>query len=320
MIKKPLEQLFQAMHHGKYSYVDFLNGCIEDNFRRQRIGPTSRQREVLVPNKKLKDYLVFLNLFVFEHLPVLNRVVFSYRKGATPMQAVEVHRKSKYFLQMDIKNFFPSVNRALVDSALQGGGDTTAVSDIQRHQARILDLVCVDGALPLGFPTSPPISNAVLYSFDTALDLICQERSIRYTRYSDDLIFSSERQIDEEFSDQVSELLRSSTQGLLAVHSGKTKYFQTGSRIKILGMMILPNGVITIDSRIKRDLEVLLHFYITDKSKFFDLCEGDEQSGIERAAGYLTYANSVDLNYIDRLRRKFGASTVDMFLHRSYPQ
>lgn len=320
MIKKPLEQLFDAMHHGKYSYADFLTGSIENNFKRKLIGPATRQREVLIPNKKLKDYLVFLNLFVFEHLPVRKSVVFSYRKGATPVQAVEAHRNSKYFLQMDIRNFFPSIRRELVERALRDGDRDTPVSDLQNYITRILDLVCIDNQVPLGFPTSPAISNAILNSFDAKVEAHCSADAVQYTRYSDDLIFSSNKLISEKLPTQVTDFLHHSSDGILSIHPGKTKLFQTGGRIKILGMLILPNGKITIDSKIKADLEVLLHFYITDKEKFFDRCEGDEQAGIERAAGYLTYANSIDPDYIDRLRRKFGAATVDMFLHRSYPQ
>ena len=320
MIKKPLEQLFDAMHHGKYAYADFLSGTLENNFRRQIIGPSTRRREILAPNKKLKDFLVFLNLFVFDHLPVCRDAVFSYRKGATPMQAVEIHRNSRYFLQMDIKNFFPSINRALVERALLEGGETTPVADIQERKERILDMVCIDGHLPLGFPTSPPISNAILNGFDVEMKGYCKRIGVRYTRYSDDLIFSSESPIPQQLPEEVAALIRRHSDDVLSIHSGKTKLFRTGGKIKILGMMILPNGRITIDSKIKSELEVLLHFYITDKSKFFDLCEGDEQAGIERAAGYLTYANSVDPEYIGRLRKKFGAATVDMVLHRSYPQ
>ena len=308
------------MHHGKYRYEDFLNESIASNYRFELVGPASKRRQVLVPNKKLKAFLTFLNLFVFEYLPIQKDVVFSYRKGATAAQAVERHRDAKYFLQMDIQDFFPSIGRALIEDSISAGADSTPVADLKSHIARILDFTCVDDQLPLGFPTSSPLSNAVLFRFDGRLLDYCQALGLQYTRYSDDLIFSSHNPIPRACADEIQEILTQQTLGLLSINRSKTKFFQTGGKIKILGMMILPNKKITIDSKIKIDLEVLLHFYLTDRKKFTDKADGDEQRGIEKTAGYLSYANSIDADYVNRLRRKFGASTVDMFLHRSYPQ
>jgi len=320
MNKKPLEVLFNAMHHGKYKYEDFLNDRVSENYSVKFVGRSSKPREVLVPNKRLKAYLTFLNLFVFEYLPVCKEVVFSYRKGAAVVQAVEVHRKSKYFLQIDIKDFFSSIDRSLVEGALFNGWQSTPVLDLVPHGPRILDLVCVDDRIPLGFPTSSPISNAVLFNFDCRILDYCKSLGISYSRYSDDLIFSSDSPNLEACLTNATALLASETSERLVINPAKTKFFQTGGRIKILGMMILPNEKVTIDSKIKSDLEVMLHFYTTDRAKFVDRVDGDEKKGAEKTAGYLSYANSVDPDYVNRLRRKFGASIVDMFLHRTYPQ
>ena len=80
MQSKSLEFLFDAMHHGKYEFEDFLHGNIASSVTTTRF----RQRKLYRPDKKLKAYLVFLNTFLFERLAVNERIVYSYRKGVNP--------------------------------------------------------------------------------------------------------------------------------------------------------------------------------------------------------------------------------------------
>jgi RNA-directed DNA polymerase len=102
----------------------------------------------------------------------------------------------------------------------------------------------------------------------------------------------------------------------LHLNPKKSKHFQIGGKVKILGVMILPNGKITIDSKLKSEMEVLLYFYINNKEKFLDCADHDEQKAIGRITGFLNYANSIDQEYLNKLRKKFGATIIDTLLHR----
>lgn len=82
-------------------------------------------------------------------------------------------------------------------------------------------------------------------------------------------------------------------------------------------MTILPNGMLTIDAKLKVEIEVLLHFYIKDKQKFLDKIQTDSASALIKLSGYLNYINTVDQNYLNKLRKKYGASVIDMFVRGS---
>src|SRR5688572_21635083 len=116
MVKRSLESLFKAMYHDRFDYLDFLSCAVVDNCELSHYRDREHSREVLKPNKKLKVYHKFLNLFLFEQLPINERVVFSYRKGVGPYDAVAPHAQSKYFFQTDISAFFSSIDRAMVMS------------------------------------------------------------------------------------------------------------------------------------------------------------------------------------------------------------
>lgn len=317
--RKTLEVLFRSMYSDKFDFNEFVRGSIEDNYSKFEHIEHDKVRTIIKPNKKLKTFHTFLNLFLFEHLPINERVVFSYRKGFSAYDAVAPHRVAKYFFQSDIRSFFTNIDRSLVRQTIEYGKDLTPISDIDTHIERILDLVCIEGTLPPGLPASPVISNAALLSFDNETESYCNSLGCTYTRYSDDLIISGpEREPLEGLRERLSSLLESTYGSRFELNISKSKLFKTGGKIGILGLNILPNGSISIDSKVKTEIEVLLHFYLTDRGKLLERTGGDPEKASERISGYLNYVNSMDRAYLDKLRRKYGATTVDMFLHRAF--
>lgn len=317
--KKPLEVLFQSMYHDKLDFNDFAHGVLEENYSTFERREDSKVRTIIKPSKKLKTFHTFLNLFLFEHLPINDRVVFSYRKGFSAYDAVAPHSAGRHFFQADIRDFFASVDRGLIRQTIERGKDCAPISDVDVYIDRILDLVCIDDSLPPGLPASPVISNAVLLPFDHETESYCRMIGCNYTRYSDDLIVSGPaREPLESLRERFSWSLESTLGPRFRLNSHKSKLFKTGGKVSILGLTILPNGRVSIDSRVRTETEVLLHFYLTDRAKFSNRAGGDAEKASERVSGYLNYVNATDQIYLEKLRRKYGATTIDMFLHRAF--
>lgn len=314
MKTKPFQLLFDAMYHGKYEFQDFLHGEVAANYDRA----VHKGRSIYRPNKKLKAYHAFLNTFLCEYLLTNNRVVYSYRKGIKPHEAVLAHAASRAFFQTDIENFFGSIDRNLVQSTFLHRGAAAPVTDLHEHVERILDLTTVDGALPIGFSTSPPISNACLTDFDNDLEAKCVEEGLIYTRYADDIVISSQdRQSLFGINDAVGSLLVKHFAERFKLNPAKSKLTSTGRKIKILGMVVLPSGQVAVNMELKKRIEVLLHFYVRDKEKFLDYVKNDMEAGIEQLSGYINYINSADASYLEKLRKKFGSTVIDSLIHRS---
>lgn len=319
LAKKPLEVLFRSMYHDKLDFDDFESGVVGEFYSKFERREHDKVRTIIKPSKKFKIFHTFLNLFLFEHLPINERVVFSYRKGVSAYDAVAPHRMGKHFFQSDIKNFFTCIDRDLIRATIERGKHLIPILDIDTYMERILDLVCIDGSLPPGLPASPAISNAVLLSFDNEIEEYCHSLGCTYTRYSDDLIISgTNREPLEGLKDRLLVSLKSFYGARFELNGIKSKLFNTGGKISILGLSILPNGRISVDSKIRMEVELLLHFYLTDRRKFSERARGDTTKASERISGYLNYVNAIDGIYLDKLRRKYGATTVDMFLHRSF--
>ncbi len=321
MTRTSLSELFDSMYHGKQKFSEFISEPIDNLYHRKIIGLPRNQREVLVPEKKLRVYHSFLNLFLIEFLPINQKVVFSYRKGCNAYDAVAKHAKSKHFFQTDISSFFSSINANLVSKAITEGEEFCPARDVLDNLPRIIDLICIDDSLPIGFPCSAPMSNAVLLNFDNALEQHCIAQGLIYTRYSDDIIISAEKK--ESLTDIkiiVQSLLTQHGSAELKLNEKKSKNFRVGGKIVILGLMILPNGKVTIDSKVKRDVEALLHRHSQGRAAFLAAIDKDEDRVKAKITGYLNYINSVDQDYLGKLRRDFGVTVIDTFLHRPLPK
>jgi len=319
MTKKPLAELFRAMYHGKYDYRDFIGEALDSRYKPLNVGgaQASKERLVYAPDKTMKIYHSFLNLFLFEYLRVNEQVVFSYRKGVNVVGAVRKHAHNKHFFQADIQDFFPNIDSTMVRAVIESAAARTPISDLLDHVDRIIELVTIGGALPIGFPASPLISNAVLRSFDDRFEGYCAEHGMVYTRYSDDIIVSSQNR-DEltNLAAIIEEMLQSVGLAQLKLNPEKTKITSVGRKIKILGLVILPNGAVSVDIKLKRQIETMLHFYITDSAKFRDFSEADLAKATEQLSGYVNYVNTVDPAYLDKLRKKYGVTVIDTLMHQ----
>jgi RNA-directed DNA polymerase len=186
----------------------------------------------------------------------------------------------------------------------------------------ILALLAIDGKLPIGYSTSPLLSNACLLGFDRRLASISQRRGWVYTRYADDIIISASDRVDiADASTVIEECLASELGEGFNLNQSKSKLTTIGRKIKLLGLVILPTGSIVIDRVVRNRIESWIHFYIRDRSRLAKIFEEERgegmEEGLERLCGLISYAHAADVAYFEKLRSKFGATVIDSLLHRS---
>lgn len=89
-------------------------------------------------------------------------------------------------LNIDLEDFFPSISSGRVHGLFKKRyGFPDDVANI------LTNLVCEGGSLPQGSPCSPIVSNIICYSMDKALIAFASRHKCTYTRYADDLVFST---------------------------------------------------------------------------------------------------------------------------------
>jgi len=111
---------------------------------------------------------------------------FGYRPGRNIRENAAVHRGKKYLLSLDLEDFFPSISQNRIAALFERLG---VKSDIATLLARF---VTISDGLAMGLPTSPVISNAIALDLDQALEQLARRTGSVYSRYSDDISFSSD--------------------------------------------------------------------------------------------------------------------------------
>lgn len=151
-----------------------------------------KPRIIEAPDKRLK-HLQRKLLEILNPLYRPRNPVHGFVKNKSTKTNAESHLKKRYVLNLDIKEFFPSILEGRVAGALKSLG-------VEARVAKVIARICsYQGRLPQGAPTSPTISNIVCYSLDKQLMSFCKAHRFIYTRYADDITISSNQPMTAAF-------------------------------------------------------------------------------------------------------------------------
>jgi hypothetical protein len=154
------------------------------NYRAFRLEKRSGgYRRIMAPRAFLKTTQRFLAQRLFSVLPV-HDAVHSFRTGRSFITNALVHEGSPRLLKIDIQDFFDFISERMVVDLLARNGFSISES------RQLAALTTIGGSIPQGAPTSPVLSNSLLYDFDSAVSSEASARGLRYSRYSDDISLS----------------------------------------------------------------------------------------------------------------------------------
>lgn len=135
-------------------------------------------------------------------------------KGESNITNARIHKGNRYIFTTDLENFFPSIKVGKVyETLLSLGFNKLTTHYITRFSTW-------KGEVPQGIKTSTYIANLIFLETDYKLIEFCKKNNIRYTRFVDDLAFSS--QID--FGDKIFHILEIIQQSRFRINWRKTKY------------------------------------------------------------------------------------------------
>ncbi|WP_410681363.1 reverse transcriptase domain-containing protein [Avibacterium paragallinarum] len=311
--RKPnLKFLFESYFNKKVSFDIFENISIEKSYYKV----CKDKRYIYIPNDELKLVLSFLSHFIFKSLPIENDVAFAYRKGLNIKDCLLPHVNSKFFYKTDIINFFPSISSSLIKENIYQDISKLLYLDqnnLELYLDKILSLVTIDDKLPIGFPTSPFISNYIMRKYDISIRSFCENNNFIYTRYSDDIIISSNIDIDKDYITNNIEKIFQQKHSPFHLNNSKTKVFTKKNKIKILGLTI-NNNQISVDRKLKDEIEVGIYFFIKDRFQFKNYFNDSERSAKRKLAGNISYAINIEPDYLQKLVKKYGLSIIKEIL------
>ncbi|NVJ47272.1 MAG: RNA-directed DNA polymerase [Cytophagia bacterium] len=179
---------------------------------------------------------------------------------------------------------FPSISQKQVFNCLNQHFEDKDLS------LKISKLCTFKKKLPQGAPTSPMLSNIVFKEIDEKITHHCNSKLIVYTRYADDLTFSSNNKTSlVEIYPFLEDLLN---QHSFYLNKTKTQYLSGKGRMSVTGINI-NEGRLTIGRTIKRRLRSCLYKIIIEQ---------DKSINVNMVMGYLSYIRDIEPEYHKKIQ------------------
>lgn len=240
---------------------------------------TGGQRTIKAPTEKLKnlqrqlaDLLQDCQAEIEKARGLEDRTAHGFKRGKSIITNARQHRHRRWVFNVDLEDFFPSINFGRVRGFLIKNRDFALHEKVATVIAQI---ACHDHTLPQGSPCSPVISNLVAHVLDMRLVKIADKFGCTYSRYADDLTFSTSKkefpaEIAEPLGDEAPEahlwvpggaLQDVITRSGFTINPKKTRFMYRTSRQEVTSLTV--NQKIGIRWQYRHDVRAMVHKLVT---------------------------------------------------------
>lgn len=217
-------------------------------------------REICAPEDDLKKLQHDIMKIITKELRFLpHNAAHGFTKKRNCKTSLQVHQAkgSRWFLKLDIKDFFPSTTCGQILTTMK---QVYPFCNFPQDVQEMIAMVCTrNGETPQGAPTSPMITNMVMVEYDYKISKYCKEHKLVYTRYADDILISSRVSFDwEQVQEDIMKILNT-----YKIKAEKTRYGSFNGRNWNLGLMYNNKGEITVGHKKKQLVKNMVHNYMT---------------------------------------------------------
>lgn len=227
------------------------------------------KRVIKAPIPKLKKLQTHLAHVLYGCLAEIEQnldaksVSYGFRKGREISGNAKIHKRKRFVLNLDLADFFPTFNFGRVRGFFLKDTSFALTNEVATTIAQI---ACDGIALPQGSPCSPVISELICHILDVRLLRLARKYGLRYSRYADDITFSTNR---KEFPTEVAsvnkidpstwvigkELASRIDDCGFVINLAKTRMHCRGSRQMVTGLVV--NEKVNIRSEYYRNARAM---------------------------------------------------------------
>lgn len=267
---------------------------------------TDEKREIAQPAREIKKLQYWAIKNVLSSFSV-HPAATAYCKGKNILDNAIVHSMNKYLLKLDFRHFFPSI---VADDLLAFFNTNTNTNELSIEDQHILYRLLfrkskLTGRLELsiGAPSSPILSNILLYNFDSKVFDLCKDKDVNYTRYADDLAFSTNKpNVLTNIHEEIDKICKKMRSPQLILNPSKTVYTSKKHRRRITGLIITNDGKISLGHLRKREIRAALHNFIAGKLNPEDRA---------KLAGLFSFAKNVEPDFAERMVKRYGSINIE---------
>lgn len=202
-----------------------------------------------------KKISILLNDCLAEIEAKLSSPAHGFKLGRSIFTNAAHHRGRRYVLNLDLKDFFPSIHFGRISGYFEKSRDF----GLDPKTARILaNILCHKSSLPQGAPSSPVVSNLLARMLDIHLARLAKRNRLTYTRYADDLTFSTNlkvfpeavaKRVSENVWELGPELISTIGSCGFGINDLKTRMLYRSSRQEVTGLVVNDKVSVPIEYR-----------------------------------------------------------------------
>lgn len=222
-------------------------------------------RQITAPRNK--SFMFILNYVneIFKAVYTPSEYAMGFTEGRSVVDNASKHKGMNYVFNIDLKDFFPSIEQPRVWKRLQ-----LKPLNFPQPVANVLAGLCSmrgekndEGKyryiLPQGAPTSPIITNMICDTLDRRLAGLAKRFGLNYSRYADDITFSSMHNVYSAAGEFMTELKRIIAGQGFTMNEAKTRLQKLGARQEVTGLIV--SQKVNVSQKYVRDIRNLLYIW-----------------------------------------------------------
>ena len=220
-------------------------------------------REINAPCYQLGVLLYILNT-VFKAVYTPSESTMGFTEERSVVTNAQIHIGHHYVFNIDLENFFPSIPQARVWARIQ-----LPPFNLPKEVANVVAGLCCHtnsdmtrNVLPQGAATSPLLTNAICDTLDRRMRGVAKRFGLHYSRYADDMTFSSMHNVYQEGSDFRNEIKRLIEEQGFKMNEKKTRLLRDGYRQEVTGLTV--NQRVNVTRKYVHDIRWILHCWEKD--------------------------------------------------------
>jgi RNA-directed DNA polymerase len=250
-----------------------------------------------------------------------DRIAHGFKRKRSIITNARQHRHRRWVFNVDLEDFFPSINFGRVRGFLITNRDF----ELHENVATVISqIACHEESLPQGSPCSPVISNLIAHLLDMRLVKLASDTGCTYSRYADDLTFSTNKKefpadlaVPSGTQDSDSHLwlpgeaLRKVIERTgFRINRTKTHQMYRTSRQNVTGLVV--NKKINVKSEYRHTVRAMVHRLVnTGTFQIVGLTHKDGHAVLEKRPGTLNELHGM-LGFIDSIDVYNKTHTTDV--------
>lgn len=234
-------------------------------------------RYLMSPDSKLLYIQKWINKNILQKVP-LSKYCTAYSTNSSPYQNAQIHSNANQILRVDLLKFFDTITETRVQNtfknlgyekqlALQFAQLTTTKhnkgfwNNLSKENKPILKFILDQdlAVLPQGAPSSPQLSNIIASGLDSKFQKLCEPLKCRYSRYADDMIFSTTKKNgDLPTIDDIKKIVAEES---FFINDKKTRIFKRGTKQYVTGFTVTHSA--KVPKKLRK--EIFMHLFFARK-------------------------------------------------------